>query len=83
VVFSSAAGSQYALESAAWGNGAFTKSLIAGLKGTADYNRDGVVSINELNLYVSEEVKKLTNNQQTPVMMKPGSIRDFPLSAVR
>jgi WD40 repeat protein len=83
VVFSSAAGSQFALESPQWGNGAFTRAKIEGLRGAADYNRDGAVSVNELNLYVSEAVKALTNNQQTPVMQRPNSIRDFPLTTVR
>lgn len=31
---------------------------------------------------VAEEVKQLTNNQQTPVLQKPDSIRDFPLGVV-
>jgi len=32
VVFSSATGRQYALESLEWGNGAFTKGLVEGLR---------------------------------------------------
>ncbi|MFO7780523.1 MAG: caspase family protein [Spirochaetia bacterium] len=83
VVFSSAAGSQFALESPEWGNGAFTLAMLDGLGGEGDYNGDGAVSVSELNLFVSEEVKDLTNNQQTPVMQRPNSIRDFPLVAVR
>ncbi len=82
VVFSSAAGSQYALESTQWGNGAFTMAMVDGLGGKADYNRDGAVSVNELNLFISEQVKQLTNNQQNPVMQKPNSIRDFPLAVL-
>ncbi len=83
VVFSSAAGNQFALESPAWGNGAFTLALLDALRGAGDYNGDGSISVNELNLYVGEEVKRLTNNQQTPVLQKPSSIRDFPLAVVR
>ncbi len=83
VVFSSAAGSQYALESPAWGNGAFTRAMLQAFRGDGDYNNDGAVSVNELNLFVSQEVKQLTNNQQTPVLQKPDSIRDFPLGVVR
>lgn len=83
VVFSSAAGSQFALESPEWGNGAFTRALLQAFGGSGDYNRDGAVSVNELNLFVSEEVKRLTNNQQTPVLQKPDSIRDFPLGVVQ
>jgi uncharacterized caspase-like protein len=79
VVFSSSAGSQFSLESPRWGNGAFTKGLLEGLSGKADYNKDGAISVNELNLYVSESVKNLTGGQQTPVMQKPNGIGDFPL----
>jgi uncharacterized caspase-like protein len=82
VVFSSAAGSQFALESPQWGNGAFTRAMLEAFDGAGDYNNDGAVSVNELNLYVAEEVKQLTNNQQTPVLQKPDSIRDFPLGVV-
>jgi WD40 repeat protein len=82
VVFSSAAGNQYALESPRWQNGAFTKAILSAFDGAGDYNGDGAVSVNELNLYVSEEVKRLTNNRQTPVLQKPDSIRDFPLGLV-
>jgi WD40 repeat protein len=83
VVFSSAAGSQFALESPEWGNGAFTRAMLEAFDGAGDYNDDGAVSVNELNLYVAEEVKALTNNQQTPVLQKPDSIRDFPLGVVQ
>lgn len=83
VVFSSATGSQYALESSAWGNGAFTLAVIEGLEGGADYNTDRAVSVNELNLYVTQRVKELTNNRQTPVLRLPGEVRDFPVAALR
>jgi hypothetical protein len=79
VVFASSAGNQFSLESPEWGNGAFTKALIEAFEGQGDYTRDGLVSINEINLYVGERVKELTGGQQTPVLQKPDSIRDFPL----
>ncbi len=80
VVFSSATGSQYALESPEWGNGAFTRALREGLAGRADYDRNGAVTVNELNLYVAERVKDLTANRQTPVLRKPPEVADFPLA---
>ena len=80
IVFSSAAGNQYALESPEWGNGAFTFAVLEGMRGAADFNGDGAVSLNELALFVSERVKELTNNQQTPVLQKPNAIRDFPVA---
>jgi hypothetical protein len=83
VVFSSATGSQYALESPEWGNGAFTRALREGLGGRADYDGNGAVTVNELNLYVAERVKELTANRQTPVLRKPAEVADFPLALTR
>lgn len=80
VVFSSATGSQYALESPEWGNGAFTLALREGLDGLGDVNGDGAISVNELNLYLSDRVKELTANRQTPVLRKRDEVADFPLA---
>jgi WD40 repeat protein len=80
VVFSSSTGRQYSLESPEWGNGAFTKALIEGLKGQADYQGTGRITFKMLDLYVSERVKKLTGGQQSPVTQAPGGVPDFPLA---
>ena len=77
VVFASSTGAQYSLENSRWKNGAFTEALIEALNGKADYTRDGVISINELDLYLSERVKKLTRGKQTPTTTKPKTIEDF------
>ncbi len=79
VVFASSTGKQYSLENAEWGNGAFTKALVEGLSGKADYTGDGTITINQLDLYLSERVKRLTGNQQTPTTTKPMTISDFPV----
>lgn len=81
VVFASSTGSQYSLEDAAWGNGAFTKALIEGIGGKADYTGKGKISINMLDLYISERVKELTKGRQTPTTTKPHTVPDFPISA--
>jgi hypothetical protein len=60
VVFSSTTGRQYALENVNWGNGAFTKGMVEGIRGKADYRATGRISANMLDLYVSERVKELT-----------------------
>ena len=80
VVFTSSSGRQYSLENDKWNNGAFTKALVEGLGGKADYTGKGKISINMLDLYISERVKELTNGQQTPTTSKPDTIRDFPLA---
>ncbi len=82
IVFASSTGRQYSLEDAAWNNGAFTKALVEGLTGAADYTGDGVITLNMLDLYLSERVKKLTEGQQTPTTTKPQTIQDFPIALV-
>ncbi len=83
VVFASSTGRQSSLEDEAWGNGAFTKALVEGIGGKADYKGDGRITINELDLYLSERVKELTKGQQTPTTTKPETISDFPIAVTR
>ncbi|MDM8523624.1 caspase family protein [Desulfococcaceae bacterium HSG8] len=80
VVFASSTGRQYSLENPAWGNGAFTKALVEGLSGKADYTGKKKITINMLDLYLSERVKELTNGQQTPTTAKPRTVPDFPVA---
>jgi len=80
VVFASSTGRQYSLEDPAWGNGAFTKALVEGLNGKADYSGKGRITINMLDLYISERVKELTDGKQTPTTAKPQTVQDFPLA---
>jgi uncharacterized caspase-like protein len=83
VVFSSATGRQYALEKAEWGNGAFTKGVVEGVRGKADYTASGRITVNMLDLYVSERVKELTHGRQTPTTVKPPNVPDFPVALLR
>lgn len=83
VVFASSTGKQYSLEDKAWGNGAFTKALVEGLTGKADYHGKGRITINMLDLYLSERVKQLTGGRQTPTTTKPRTIADFPVAVKR
>ncbi len=43
-------------EDPAFSNGVYTNFLLAGLKGEADANQDGVVSLSELDVYVQDSV---------------------------
>lgn len=84
VVFTSATGSQYALESPAWGNGAFTKALVEGLLGqAADRRNDNKVMHKSLEGYVGDRVAGLTKNQQTPTTISPQGVQNFPLAVKR
>jgi DNA-binding beta-propeller fold protein YncE len=82
VVFAASTGKQVALEDPAWGHGAFTKALVEGLGGKADYNHDGTITVDMLDLYVSSRVKELTHGEQTPTTAKPQTVPDFPVALV-
>jgi len=83
VVFAASTGRQFSLEDPQWQNGAFTKALVEGIDGKADYEHNGRITVNMLDLYVSERVKELTKGQQTPSTTKPSTVPDFPLAYTR
>ncbi len=83
VVFSSSTGRQYSLENPEWGNGAFTKALVEGFNGKANYGKTGRITHKMLDFYISERVKEITEGQQTPVTQAPGGVPDFPIALVR
>ena len=83
VMFASSTGRELSMEHPDWQNGAFTKAVVEGLAGKADYNKDGAISIKELDLYISERVKELTEKRQHPVARKPDTIPDYPIAVVR
>ncbi|HOP47944.1 MAG TPA: caspase family protein [Desulfobacteraceae bacterium] len=59
------------------GHGAFTYSLVNAMRGEADYDRDGYVSVNEVFQFVARQVPRLTNGQQHPYFRMQGT--DLPL----
>ena len=79
VVFASSTGQEESEEKDEWGNGAFTKALIEGLAGKADFTRTGRVTYAALNLFISEEVSRITQGRQRPVFISPRGIPDFAL----
>jgi len=83
VVFSSSTGRQLSYEDPAWGNGAFTKALVEGLDGGANYQKTGRITHTMLNLYISERVKTLTGGKQTPVTQAAGGVPDYPVAWVK
>lgn len=80
IIMCSSMGREISQESDRWGHGVFTKALIEGLEGAADYDHDGAVCFTELDHYVSERVKGLTDGRQHPSTQKPITIRNFPLA---
>jgi WD40 repeat protein len=80
IVMCSSMGREYSLESDKDKQGMFTRALLEGLGGKADYNHDGFVYLSELDTYITDRVKELSEGKQHPVTAKPASIRSFPLS---
>ena len=64
--FYSSTESQKSNESEAWNNGIFTKALLEGFNGKAT-DQDGNITIDELERYVRESVRKATNGKQMPI----------------
>lgn len=65
-IMTSSTGKEFSYEKNSWGHGAFTKAILEGLNGKADFNKDKVIYFTELNLYVADRVKELTGGKQHP-----------------
>ena len=78
VVISSASGNEYALEGEQWHNGVFTYALLNGLKNrAADSNKDSIVTVGELQAYVIDQVRTLTQGGQNPTVRRENLEYDF------
>ena len=63
--------SEVSIELPELGHGIFTYYLVNGLKGAADLNRDGIISLQELYEYVEQQVSaksRAVGGNQHPVM---------------
>ncbi len=80
VVFAASTGRQSSKESSQWQNGAFTRALVEGLLGAAAYIKGRPVTVNMLDLFLSERVKALTQGTQSPTTAKPSNLQDFPIA---
>ena len=83
VVFTSSTGKQFSLENSTWGNGAFTKALVEGLKGKADLFGNSTITVKSLDAYIAQRVKELTGGKQSPTVVIPQSMPDFPIGVVK
>jgi len=82
IIMTATTGSGYSYEQKDWGHGAFTKSILEGLGNfRADYDKDGVVTVKEIDLYITNRVKKLTDGKQKPTTIIPVSVPDFAVMA--
>jgi len=83
-IIAAAGDKRMALESPDNKRGIFTGALIRGLEGAADSNRNGLVEVGELAIYVEDEVPRVTrrlfNYEQFPMHDTKG--QNFPISRV-
>jgi uncharacterized caspase-like protein len=82
IVFSASTKSQSASEGPNWKNGVFTKAVVEGLRGKADAEGNGTVSVVQLEAYVTARVRELTHGQQKPAANTLHAMVDFPLARV-
>lgn len=71
VIVTASRANEVSLELADLGHGVFSHYLIQGIRGTADLDRDGIVSLQELYQYLEQEVtrkSRLAGGNQHPVM---------------
>ena len=88
VLFTASTGKQLSLENPVWGNGAFTKALVEGLglegiKAQAGLTNKGTITLSELEVFVAERVKQLTEGAQSPVLINPKGVPNYPLALAR
>jgi hypothetical protein len=72
VIITASSANEVSVEKDELGHGVFTYYLIQGLRGPADTDADGLVTIDEVYRYVSEKVPAATGQEQHPV--KKGSV---------
>lgn len=82
VVFTSSTDKQASLEWKKWGNGAFTKAVLESLRGEADPEGTGHLTVSLMDYYVNRRVRELTFDRQTPTSAKPAAVTDFEIARV-
>ena len=79
VIMAASTGKEESQERPEWGHGAFTKALIEGLEGKANYNNDRTIDIKELDLFITNRVRELTDGSQHPTTEIPRTMPNFPI----
>jgi hypothetical protein len=68
IIITASAANEVSVEKEELQHGVFTYFLLEGLRGAADADRDGVITVDETYRYVSERVPRATGQEQNPVM---------------
>lgn len=79
IVFTSSSGNEFSYEDRSWGHGAFTRALLDGLRGKADFTGNKIVDWSELQLYVSTAVREMTKGSQNPMVPRLEQFANFDL----
>jgi hypothetical protein len=81
-VITAASANQLSQEGPQWGggHGIFTWTLMQGLKGEADLNKDKIITINEAFIYTIMKMSQETQGKQTPTATGP---LDLPLGVLK
>ena len=77
MLYASSASNTKSKEDPSWGNGAFTKALVAAFNGGARQQFDEGLSTQELERYLYKEVRRLTSFKQTPIFINPNGMEHF------
>jgi hypothetical protein len=72
VIITASGANEVSMESDEFKHGIFTYFLLEGLKGKADVDDDGLITVDELYRYVSDHVARASSQEQHPV--KKGSV---------
>lgn len=67
IILTASEAAQVSIEKDSLDHGVFTYYLLEGLKGRADFDHDGLISVSEAYKYVSEKVPEATGQNQHPV----------------
>jgi uncharacterized caspase-like protein len=82
VILTASAANEVSVEKDDLQHGVFTYYLLAGLRGAADSDKDGMITVDEAYRYLSDQVPRATAQEQHPV--KKGAVEgDLVLSTVR
>ena len=72
IILTASGANEVSEENAKLQHGVFTYYLLEGLKGNADTDQDGLITVDEVYKYISDRVPQATNNAQHPI--KKGSV---------
>lgn len=80
VLFAAAAKGEVARESQDYRNGALTRATLEALRGAADYQGRGEVTLSALGHYIHQRVPALTRGRQSPMIWSPTAMTDLVVS---